>query len=212
MRADILELKLQPGSKLVLDDLRVTYGLSLSPLREALPRLVAEELVLGEEWRGFRVAPVTEVDLFDLTETRREIEVLAVTRSVMRGGDMWAADLARAFRHMSTAGSKGDNKPNEWPDHHRAFHEILVRECGSPRLIKLRTQLFDQFMRYLRLAPDRVRVGFNDESLHESLFEAALARNAEKCRTLVRSHIQVLDVLVDAVRAFNKKQESAVKR
>src|ERR1700752_1796349 len=74
MRADILELRLQPGSRLVLDVLRESYGLGLSPLREALSRLGAEGLVVGEEWRGFRVAPVTEEDLYDITYMRREIE------------------------------------------------------------------------------------------------------------------------------------------
>src|SRR6476469_5040962 len=97
MRADILELRLQPGSRLVIDVLRERYGVGLSPLREALSRLLTEELVVGEEWRGFRVAPMTEEDLYDITEMRREIEVMAVTRSIARGGDRWAADLTRAF-------------------------------------------------------------------------------------------------------------------
>jgi DNA-binding GntR family transcriptional regulator len=212
MRADILELRLQPGSRLVFDALREKYGLGLSPLREALSRLVAEGLVVGEEWRGFSVAPLTEDDLYDLTEMRREIEVMAVTRSVARGGDRWVADLTRAFRQMSLATSKRTNKLGDWTDHHRSFHEVLVRECGSPRLIKLRQQLFDQFMRYLKLAPQRVRIGFVDDSAHKSIFDAAAARDLKKCESLIRSHIQVLDVLVDSVRALNEKPEMRSRR
>jgi GntR family carbon starvation induced transcriptional regulator len=212
MRTDILELRLQPGSRLVIDLLRERYGAGLSPLREALSRLLSEELVVGEEWRGYRVAPVTEEDLYDLTEMRREVEVMAVTRSIARGDDRWAADLARAFRHMSQATSRTSNRLGEWSDHHQAFHEILVRECGSPRLIKLRQQLFDHFMRYLRLAPQHVRIGFIDDTDHHKLFEVAQARDVQKCAALIRAHIAVLDFLVDSLRLLNGKPPTKTKR
>src|SRR3954470_19447258 len=84
MRNDILELRLEPGSKLVLEELRDKYDVGASPLRESLSRLAQEGLVTGEDRRGFRVAPITEVDFVDLTMLRQEIEVLAVTRSVGR--------------------------------------------------------------------------------------------------------------------------------
>ena len=203
MRTDILEMRLQPGSRLVIDDLRERYGAGLSPLREALSRLLNEGLVVGEEWRGFRVAPLTEEDLYDLTDMRREIEILTVTRSVARANDKWTADLTRAYRQMSQAGLKRSNRLDEWLDSHHSFHGILVRECGSPRLIKLRQQLFDHFMRYLQLAPQRTRGGFIDDTAHHDLFDAAIARDTQRCVALVRTHITVLDSLVESLRMFN---------
>src|SRR3546814_8139341 len=92
IRSDILELRLQPGSKLLFESLKEKYDVGFSPLRESLSRLVVEGLVIGEDRRGFRVAPITEEDFFDLTALRREIEGLAVTRSVERGNDMWEAE------------------------------------------------------------------------------------------------------------------------
>ena len=56
MRSDILELRLEPGSKLLFEALREKYDVGLSPLRESLSRLVVEGLVVGEDRRGFRVA------------------------------------------------------------------------------------------------------------------------------------------------------------
>src|ERR687889_597433 len=67
MRNDILELRLEPGSKLLFEALREKYDVGLSPLRESLSRLVVEGLVVGEDRRGFRVAPMTEEDYIDLT-------------------------------------------------------------------------------------------------------------------------------------------------
>ena len=85
MRSDILELRLEPGSKLVLEDLRDKYEVGASPLRESLSRLAVEGLVTGEDRRSYRVATITEEDFVDLTMLRQEVEVLAVTRSVERG-------------------------------------------------------------------------------------------------------------------------------
>jgi hypothetical protein len=56
MRSDILELRLAPGSKLVLEELRDKYEAGASPLRESLSRLEVEGLVIGEDRRGFHNA------------------------------------------------------------------------------------------------------------------------------------------------------------
>lgn len=205
MRADILELRLQPGTKLLLDTLREKYDVGFSPLREALSRLVVEGLVVGEDRRGFRVAPLTEEDFYDLTALRREIEVMAVGRSVERGDDMWKAELARAYQHMSLASGKQSGYMGEWSARNQAFHEALVSACGSPRLLNLRRQLFDQFMRYQRIAPLRVWRSAVHDTDHKDILDAALARDIERCRILIKSHIKVLDVIVDAVRSLNGK-------
>jgi GntR family transcriptional regulator, carbon starvation induced regulator len=211
MRSDILELRLEPGSKLVLDELRDKYEAGASPLRESLSRLAVEGLVTGEDRRGFRVAPLTEDDFIDLTTLRKEIEVLAVTRSVERGNDMWEADLLRAFHHMSLA-TPTPGGLGEWPGRHQAFHEALVAACGSPRLLHLRRQLFDQFTRYQRIAPRHVWRSAGNDTEHKKMLDAALARDTKKCEALILAHIKVLDVILEAVRALNGKSKPSGKK
>ena len=58
----------------------------MSPPLEALSRLAAEGFVLAESQRGFRVAPVSRDDLFDLAERRIELETNVLARSIERGG------------------------------------------------------------------------------------------------------------------------------
>jgi len=205
MRNDILELRLEPGSKLLFEALREKYEVGLSPLRESLSRLVVEGLVVGEDRRGFRVAPMTTEDFADLTTLRREIEVMAVTKSVERGGDIWEADLVRAVHHMKLIRRDSPAYLAEWSVRHQAFHEALVSACGSPRLLQLRRQLFDHFMRYQRIAPRRISRSAIHDTEHTKLLNAALARDTKSCEALVRAHIRVLDVIVDAIRALNGK-------
>lgn len=203
MRSDILQLRLEPGSKLILEELREKYDVGASPLRESLSRLAVEGLVTGEDRRGFRVAPITEDDFIDLTMLRKEIEVLAVTRSVERGNDMWEADLLRSFHHMSLATPAA--RGTEWPGRHQTFHEALVSACGSPRLLHLRRQLFDQFTRYQRIAPRHVWRSAVNDTEHKKMLDAALARDSKKCEALILAHIKVLDTIVDAIKSFNNK-------
>jgi len=208
MRNDILELRLEPGSKLVVEELRDKYEVGASPLRESLSRLAQEGLVTGEDRRGFRVAPITETDFVDLTMLRQEIEVLAVTRSVERGDDLWEADLIRAYHHMSLSTPNSQSFLAEWPNRHQAFHEALVSACGSPRLLHLRRQLFDQFTRYQRIAPRHVWRSAGNDTEHKKVLDAALARDAGKCAAMIRTHIKVLPVIVEAVRALNDRAKA----
>lgn len=208
LRSDILNLTLKPGARLVFDALREKYGVGLSPLREALSRLEVEKLVVAEEWRGFRVSPLTVGDFYDLTEMRREIEAMAVSKSVARGGERWASELSRAFHAMSEASANYHNLSDAWSERHREFHEALVSECGSPWLLTMRRQLFDHFMRYQRLAPQRVQKGFSDAAGHNAILEAAKARDVEKCASLIRSHIVVLDVIVASTQSFSSEPTS----
>jgi hypothetical protein len=75
LRADILACRITPGSKLRINELCLSLGgVSLGAVREALSRLVADELVMSEPQRGFTVSPVSARDLEDLTAARIEVE------------------------------------------------------------------------------------------------------------------------------------------
>ena len=70
IRAEILSVKLLPDEKLTITVLCDRLGYSLGAVREALSRLTSEGLVKAEPQRGFRVSPVSPVDLIDLPDTR----------------------------------------------------------------------------------------------------------------------------------------------
>jgi hypothetical protein len=57
----------------------------LSPLREALSRLVVSGLVWAEGQRGFRVAPASIEDIQDISDVRTNVECLAFRQSIERG-------------------------------------------------------------------------------------------------------------------------------
>src|SRR5258708_4069448 len=89
LRQDIVGCRLKPGEALKFDALRSAFGASFTTLREALTSLSADGLVVAEEQRGFRVAPVTTDDLIDVTHARVLIEIELLKRSIAQGDDDW---------------------------------------------------------------------------------------------------------------------------
>src|SRR3954465_7921078 len=91
LRADILSTRLLPGQKLHIAGLAKQFSVSLAAVGEALSRLVADGLVQASDQRGFRVSPVSAADLRDVTQTRTDIDGLALRRSIEPGAPAWPA-------------------------------------------------------------------------------------------------------------------------
>ena len=191
IRAEILTGRIKPDTKLRLEDLRSEFGVSWSPIREGLKRLVAEGLVVTEEPRGYRVATVSRTHFADIVRTRRLVECLALRESVQRGDDAWEADVLAAHHRLSKFEARrwrpGDYE--EWETWHRTYHQALLGGCGSPILLQFCSMLHDMRDRYRRLfltarEPDR-----NVGKEHAEITQAALGRDVERASELLARHI-----------------------
>jgi GntR family transcriptional regulator, carbon starvation induced regulator len=146
IRLDIIACRLMPNERLRFEALRERYGMGVSPLREALMRLEAEGLVELEQNKGFRVSEVSRENLFDLMQTRIEIEAIALRWSLEKGGVEWEANLLGAYHRLSRQTKIDPSNPeaiNEaWSREHAAFHSALVSASGSQTLMSIRERLF----------------------------------------------------------------------
>jgi len=194
LRADIIQCRLRPNAKLRMEELRARYGMSISPLREALMRLQSEGLVALEENKGFRVSPVSPDHLRDLTETRIDIETLMLRRAIAHGDVAWEADILGAFHRLSRQRKTDPTAPDEishaWWREHRAFHASLAAACASELLKSFRDSLFDQAERYVALSISFTAKPRDDLSEHDALMKSALARDVEKACGLCEDHIR----------------------
>jgi DNA-binding GntR family transcriptional regulator len=189
LRSDILECRLAPGTRLRFKDLRARYGAGLSPLREALMRLVADDLVVLEDHKGFRVAPVSQEELVDLALTWFELEALGIRQSIRKGDDRWAANIQARFRDLSKRRirtAQGTIDP-DWEPRNLAFHESLYAACGSPSLMRFCRTLSERFSRYRRLWA-RGTHKRNISKEHEDLCRAVLDRDPTAAVAALRTH------------------------
>lgn len=189
LRGDILECRLAPGTRLRFKDLRARYKSGLSPLREALMRLVADGLVVLEDHKGFRVAPVSQEEAVDLATTWFELEALGIRQSIKKGDDRWAANIQARFRELSKRRmrtAQGTLDP-DWEPRNLAFHESLYAACGSPSLMRFCRTLSERFSRYRRLWA-RGTHKRNIAKEHENICRAVLNRDAAAAVAALRRH------------------------
>lgn len=193
LRHGVLTGEFPPGAKLRIDELQETFGVSSSPLREALSRLAQEGLVRSDERRGFRVAPISLADIADITRMRLLIDVLALRESIEHGSDAWDADIVVAFHRLERVESKLSDGPvvldDEWSDLHRGFHLSLLAACPSDRLLAWSASLFDQAERYRRFSARFRKSTRRKSNEHRKIMDAALRRDADTACALLTEHI-----------------------
>ena len=193
LRTDILSCTLKPGHRLRFEALRAAYDVSFSPLREALSTLVSERLVVAEGQRGFCVAPVSAIDLADLTNTRVLVEREALRLAIMTGDDEWEASVLGAFHRMDRLESRLGEKyflSPDWGLRHKEFHNALARASQSPILLEIRDNLFNRAQRYRRISSLYRPNTRNKDAEHRAIMEAALARDTTQAADLIERHIR----------------------
>ena len=171
-------------------DLRERYQCGLSPLREALMRLVADGLVVLEDRKGFRVAPVSRQEMLDIANMLVELEAIGIRKSVEKGDDRWEANMVARFHELSKRAifSTDGSLDPEWEARNIAFHESLFAACDSPTLVSFCRTLSERFSRYRRLWAASAKTGRHVAREHQNILKAALSRDADTAIALLRRH------------------------
>lgn len=193
VREDIVDGHLAPGSRLAVEHLRDRYGVGSSTMRESLSLLVADALVTAEGQRGFAVASISLADLADLSRVRSLLESSALRASIAVGDDDWEAAIVAGFHRLMKAQDRVDaGEPDagrEWELRNREFHGALVAACGSAWTRRMLGMLHFHSERYRRFALVSRVIPRDVRGEHRQLFEAVLARDADRACTVLVEHI-----------------------
>ena len=192
LRTAILRGEIEAGAKVNLDQLRSRFGISLSPLREAISRLVADGLVEAEDQRGFRIAPMSGENLAEVTGMRADLEGLALGLSIDRADVEWEGGVLSALHRLNRIDRDPDRPESieAWESAHADFHNALAAGCGRPMLRAICVRLHGLNDRYRRLL---IRQGGGDRDVaseHAAIADAAVGRNRDLAIALLRQHIQ----------------------
>ena len=196
LRRDIIEGVHAPGEKLRVEHLKDQYEVGAGTLREALLLLVTDALVVAQGQRGFRVAPISIADFEDITRTRILLETQALRQSIALGGDDWEAGVVAAFHRLSRAEQKlGDDEDyvqaaaEDWEKRNRGFHDALIAASPSRWMRHVQNILYQQSERYRRISLFRKPVPRDVHAEHQALFDATLARDADRATAILTEHI-----------------------
>lgn len=134
IRARILDGQLEPGSKIVQEQLAEAMGLSRTPIVLALKRLEAEHLVRSETGRGFFVNQCGTEDLVAIYMIREGLEPIAARQVAYTANRPFIEKLRGLF-----VAFEPPIRRDAWPGYlaaDREFHRLIVAECGNPYLIQ----------------------------------------------------------------------------
>ncbi len=192
LRDAIMRGELLPGSKLNLGRLRTVFGVSLSPLREALCRLENDGLVALIDQRGYRVTPVSAENLTEIIRLRVEFEGLAIREAIERGDIAWEGRVLAALHQLSRCkrSSRSVAEQEAWEIAHRAFHAELISACGMPLLRQFCATLHDQSDRYRRIFLKKNQPDRDVPAEHTAMAHAVIERRTRDATRILREHIE----------------------
>jgi DNA-binding GntR family transcriptional regulator len=135
LRDEILAGTLEPGQRLIEDQIRLRFSISRAPLREALRLLTQQGLVEHLPRRGVRVTELSDTDVDQLFGIRLALEQHAIRSVFPRTeplGDDQLGPLEEWLARMRSAEQAGDELRKD--DAHRAFHAAVVALAGNRQL------------------------------------------------------------------------------
>lgn len=189
LRRDLVRGVFEPGTKLMISELQTHYGLGALPLREALNRLSAEQIVEKTDQRGFFVPALHYEDFFHIQNARIVIESAALRETVANRTMDWEDRMVVCMHRLERAGPSGDSGDmdfifsEDWADSHRRFHTTLISGCTNTRLLAFAANLFEQSSRYRmrrrKLSSLRPPARAKLVEEHSVILDAALAGDAD---------------------------------
>jgi DNA-binding GntR family transcriptional regulator len=195
IREDLLSGLLPPGQRISVKELHRRFRTGFSAIREALCQLVADGMVIAEDQRGFRAAPVSARDLADLTRVRIEIETIAIRDAIANGDTDWEAQIVAEFHRLSQLRSRVTTDTRRinpaYTQQHRRFHDALIAACPSDWIKRFHTTLDHNAERYRELIVSYYSANHVRDILeeHRAMMDAVLARDADRAMKLVAQHI-----------------------
>ena len=143
--------------------------------------------------RGFRVRELSVEDVVGLTESRVEIESVALRLAVERGDVRWETEIVAAHHLLERTPVVDDdgNYREEWGVRHRNFHQALTAGCNNARLHGVVLALRDSAELYRRWWWSLADTGQRDlEAEHRQLKDLMLARDADGAIEALTCHIK----------------------
>ncbi|MFE9045151.1 GntR family transcriptional regulator [Streptomyces sp. NPDC012421] len=187
LRTALVSGELCPGEVYSAPALGERFGVSATPVREAMQRLAVEGAVEVVPNRGFRVVVRTPRELAELAEVRALIEVPVMLRLARTVPAARWAGLRPLAEATGAAAARGDRA--HYAETDRAFHRALLALAGNEQLLAVADDLHRRSQWPLLSAPvPRHADLVADAAEHSALLDALAAQDLPVVEALVREH------------------------
>lgn len=181
IRLAIFKGDLQPGDRLIQEEIAASLSVSRMPIREALQKLEAEGLIETKPNRGAVVKKISIKDVEDTYELRSILEKKAVIESVPRLTPIDIIELESLVKKMEIELNK------EYILLNQTFHRNLMMYCTNQKLMQIINMLWDGISSHTPCIIEEQMQSSNDD--HNKIMLAIKEENFEEVGTLIGQHI-----------------------
>jgi DNA-binding GntR family transcriptional regulator len=195
LKQDILRCELRPGQAVYEGRLAERYGVSKTPIREALNALRHEGYVQVVPRRGYLIAPVSVQDVQHMFHVRLLLEPSAAELAAQRVTGEELAELRRLAQRRPGQGRTERMAAN------RAFHLAVAAASRNPRLVAFIGKLLEEVERVYHLGLDLKEADADQSDHHQALVDALMKGDHHLARDIMAEAVQtsrkrVLEALV----------------
>jgi DNA-binding GntR family transcriptional regulator len=186
LRDAILSGELQPGARLLQEELAERFQVSATPVREAIQQLVAEGILSHNPYRGVQVAEVRLEDVKEIYLIRGMVERLATRCGVP---NLRIADVQR-LHSIEREIEAGVGQTGETPllKLNREFHMLIYEAAAMPQLMQIiKTLWIKSPWDTLFVVPNRQQMVVEE---HRRILEAIDRGDAEGAGEAMQQHIE----------------------
>lgn len=186
---DIINGRLQPGDRLDPERLSARFGVSRTPVREAIQQLSASGLVQVAPRRGTFVTEIGLPQLIEMFEVMAELEGMCARLAARRIDARAAESLRSALSRCQDAAARGDS--DDYYYENELFHHCIYAAARNGFLAAEARRLHARLKPYRRLqlrVRCRTRVSVEE---HAAIVEAILDGNAAQAERRLKDHVLV---------------------
>ena len=187
IKEKIIYQELKCGEKINIDDLSKSYGVSITPVREAINRLSQEGLVEFVPNVGAKVFSMNEENLKNINEACYYFEKLAFDYICENDlVDEVVKEMEKVLALQSESNDKGDEL--EFFKNSKKFHEIMINKIDNEVLKKPLYQIHGQYNIANRIVYENVQYRKNSIAEHMELLTELKKGKTKKVLKLLKSH------------------------
>lgn len=193
VKKEITERILVPGQKLVIRELQERYGISETPIKQALNRLISEGVVESIPRKGVKVRKMRWSEIEELMDIRLMIETYFLDQVILtfkQRTDIQqklARNIAEHKRVIENVVDVNDYFENYSLD--QEFHQMFVQCSGNKRLLEIYSNLGTHAYAYYVYGRQPREGMIEGVREHEAIYQALLAGDAAELRAQIERHI-----------------------
>lgn len=188
LRASIFSHEMAPGTWIDEQALALTYGISRTPMREAIKVLAAEGLITMKMRRGAYVTEISKKDLSQIFTVIALLEGQCCKEATEKATDNELATLDAI--HLKLEKAAADRDLDMFFSLNQDFHQKIQEIANNPWM----TNVISDLRKVLKLQrrDSLTKIGRLEQSLneHREILAAILARNSQLAQELMKSHLK----------------------